>query len=363
MALAMPELEKQWRSARDLRRRGARPHGRRGHQRPRPAPAWRPTARARAHFLITSWRCAWHCPTRLLPPDSRASVERAMTLRATSPSRGLMRSLRTPGSRRPRPPPATGPRDRSHRPAAAVRRVHCCHCATDCAGATRLRGLGAAAVAGPLTLRRPLLRAAWGVRGGARGAQRPPWHVFSARSSLEAMRPCGAWQLACSALDAENGIIKKVCILEKFSRLFCSSALRACIHACMQGHVLRDRSGAKGKRGCIDLAPVLERSKRQTTYQHSLENNVQHVYGHVHVVRGRLWCPGLMPRAGHCQILSAGIQDLVLVAPYKGSRRRPPGRNLGKEGMKPDAGVLSGMRACHLSHPARARVNKDGMPA
>ena len=174
--------------------------------RPRPAPAWRPTARARAHFLITSWRCAWHCPTRLLPPDSRASVERAMTLRATSPSRGLMRSLRTPGSRRPRPPPATGPRDRSHRPAAAVRRVHCCHCATDCAGATRLRGLGAAAVAGPLTLRRPLLRAAWGVRGGARGAQRPPWHVFSARSSLEAMRPCGAWQLACSALDAEKSL-------------------------------------------------------------------------------------------------------------------------------------------------------------
>ena len=113
----------------------------------------------------------------------------------------------------------------------------------------------------------------------------------------------------------------------------------------------------------IDLAPVLERSKRQTTYQHSLENNVQHVYGHVHVVRGRLWCPGLMPRAGHCQILSAGIQDLVLVAPYKGSRRRPPGRNLGKEGMKPDAGVLSGMRACHLSHPARARANKDGMQA
>ena len=256
MALACRSSRSNWRSARDLRRRGARPYGRRGHQRPRPAPAWRPTARARAHFLITSWRCAWHCPTRLLPPDSRASVERAMTLRATSPSRGLMRSLRTPGSRRPRPPPATGPRDRSHRPAAAVRRVHCCHCATDCAGATRLRGLGAAAVAGPLTLRRPLLRAAWGVRGGARGAQRPPWHVFSARSSLEAMRPCGAWQLACSALDAENGIIKKVCILEKFSRLFCSSALRACIHACMQGHVPRDRSGAKGKRGvfCMTCA-------------------------------------------------------------------------------------------------------------
>ena len=174
---------------------------------------------------------------------------RAAVALGARPSRTWSAATRPPRSRRPRPPPATCPRDRSHTPAAAVRRVHCCHCATDCAGATRLRGLGAAAVAGPLTLRRPLLRAAWGVRGGARGAQRPPWHVFSARSSLEAMRPCGAWQLACSALDAENGIIKKVCILEKFSRLFCSSALRACIHACMQGHVLRDRSGAKGKRG------------------------------------------------------------------------------------------------------------------
>ena len=208
MALAMPELEQQLRSARDLRGRGARPHGRRGHEDRAPLPHGARPQRARSRPLFDLEGPA-PPPPPPPPPCQPRLGERAMASRATSPLPGLMSSLRSPGSRRPRPPPATGPRDRSHRPAAAVRRVHCCHCATDCAGATRLRGLGAAAVAGPLTLRRPRLRAAWGVRGGARGAQRPPWHVFSARSSLEAMRPCGAWQLACSALDAENALSKR----------------------------------------------------------------------------------------------------------------------------------------------------------
>ena len=46
MASTMPELEQQWRSARDLRGRGAWPHGRRGHQDRAPLPhGARPRAR------------------------------------------------------------------------------------------------------------------------------------------------------------------------------------------------------------------------------------------------------------------------------------------------------------------------------
>ena len=83
-------------------------------------------ARSRPLFDLEMRHRPPHPPPR---PCQPRLGERAMTLRATSLSRGLMGSLRSPGSRRPRPPPATCPRDRSHRPVAAVRRVHSCHCA------------------------------------------------------------------------------------------------------------------------------------------------------------------------------------------------------------------------------------------
>ena len=83
-------------------------------------------ARSRPLFDLEMRHRPPHPPPR---PCQPRLGERAMTLRATSLSRGLMSSLRSPGSRRPRPPPATCPRDRSHRPVAAVRRVHSCHCA------------------------------------------------------------------------------------------------------------------------------------------------------------------------------------------------------------------------------------------
>ena len=84
--------------------------------------------RARSRPLFDLERSATAPPPATSPMTARLG-ERAMALRATSLSRGLMSSLRSPGSRRPRPPLATCPRDRSHRPVAAVRRVHSCHCA------------------------------------------------------------------------------------------------------------------------------------------------------------------------------------------------------------------------------------------
>ena len=157
-------------------------------RRPRHAPAWRPTARARARFLI--WRCATAPPPATSPMPAAPRRARHDIARDEPFARpheqfalsGLAQTAPSPRHLPTRQVASAGRR----RPACAQLPLR-----AQCTGATRLRGLGAAAVAGPLTLRRPLLRAAWGVRGGARGAQRPPWHVFSARSSLEAMRPCG----------------------------------------------------------------------------------------------------------------------------------------------------------------------------
>ena len=118
MALAMPELEKQWRSARDLRGHGARPHGRRGHQRPRPAPAWRPTARAHGHVLI--WTCAAAPPSATSPMSAaprraRHGIARdepsawpheqfalpGLAQTAPSPRHRPTRQVASPGRRRP----------------------------------------------------------------------------------------------------------------------------------------------------------------------------------------------------------------------------------------------------------------------
>ena len=159
MALAMPELEQQLRSARDLRGHGARPHGRRGHEDRASLPHGARPQRARSRPLF-DLKGPPPPPPRPPPPCQPRLGERAMASRATSPLPGLMSSLRSPGSRRPRALPATCPRDRSHTPAAAVRRVHCCHCAQ-----TALERRGFAASGPPRSqdrwrFRRSLLRAA-----------------------------------------------------------------------------------------------------------------------------------------------------------------------------------------------------------
>ena len=169
-----------------------------------------------------------------------------MASRATSPLPGLMISLCSPGSRRPRPPRHMPTRQVAHagrrRPACALLPLR-----ANCVGATRLRGLGAAAVARllalpPLPFARGVRRPRWCARGAAAA-------VLSSRRALNAL-------LTCSSLSARAtrlGGLGAAAVARPLAHRPCLIAMRQAATAVVRAA----RSGRRGAPSSRDIASAV----------------------------------------------------------------------------------------------------------